>query len=179
MATARKWISEKLTAWGETGMKQRDTQEERGWAPVFVNKTFPQAPVFPRAFYSPALFSHNFPRCGRRPLCLNPHNLGGVSWPLTFLHNPESHLPDGAIDIWPVCHLAGEGPVVAGLQVPDDDGNIVPLNVPIPGHSVFKPSHGGLVGLLQVVKYLQKSQKHRMAWDGRDLGDSCQVQDVT
>lgn len=47
MATARKWISEKCTVWRETDKWTRGTpggRWVRGWEPVPVNITFPQAP---------------------------------------------------------------------------------------------------------------------------------------
>lgn len=104
-----------------------------------------------------------FPKCGGRPAnashWLNSHDLWWGSWPLTFLHNSESHFTNCAINIWWVLHLAGECPIVSGLQVPDNDGNIITLNIPIPGDSFFKPPSRQLVGLLQVIKYLQERKE--------------------
>lgn len=81
------------------------------------------------------------------------------SWPLTFLHNSESHFTNHPISIGWVLHLAGKCPVVSGLQIPDHDGNIITLNIPIPGDSLFKPSGGQVVGLLQVIQYLQEREE--------------------
>lgn len=100
-----------------------------------------------------------FPKCGGRSArashWLRLHDPWCGSRPLTFLHNPEPHFTNCAVNVRWVLHLAGERPVVGGLQIPDNDGSIIPLNVPVPGDSLFKPPSRQLVGLLQVTKYLQ------------------------
>lgn len=120
------------------------------------------ASSYPHAFSLQPLFFHTFSQMWRK-FCqcfalANSHDWCG-SWPLTFLHNSESHFTNCATNIWWVLHLAGECPVVSGLQIPDHDGNIVTLNIPIPGDSLFKPSSRQLVGLLEVIKYLQAREE--------------------
>jgi len=114
------------------------------------------------SLYSPFSSMH-FPKCGGIPASashwLNSCGLWWGSWPLTFLHNSESHFTNCAMNIWRVLHLAGECAIVSGLQIPDDDGNIITLNIPIPGDSLFKPCRRQFVGLLQVVEYLQEREE--------------------
>lgn len=153
-------------------MSRRDTQglSACGWEPASVNRTFPQAPFFnlyPLSTFTLSLYNPfsciHFPKCGRTRAhashWLSSHDFWWGSWPLTFLHNSELHFANRAMKIRRVLHLASECPIVSGLQIPDNDGNIVTCNIPVPSDSLFKPSSGWPVGLLQVIKYLHKREE--------------------
>lgn len=76
----------------------------------------------------------------------------------TSVHHAEPDRPYQTIDIRWVLHLAGVRPIVIELQLPEDDGDIVPSRVPIPDHPVLEPSTHGTEGIRVVVKHLQRAE---------------------
>lgn len=76
-----------------------------------------------------------------------------VTVPRTTLHNAEPDFTNRAADVWWVHHLTRESPIVGRLQVPDDNGCIVLMNVPIPSNTVFKPP-SKQIGLALVKEHL-------------------------
>lgn len=70
------------------------------------------------------------------------------------MHHAEPDGPYQTIYVRWVLHLAGVCPIVIELQLPEDDGDIVPLGVAIPDHPVLEPSTHGSEGIHVVVEYL-------------------------
>lgn len=68
------------------------------------------------------------------------------------LHDAELDLPNQPINVRRVLHLTGVCPVVIKLQLPEEDGDVIPLGVPIPGHSVLEAPTHGLEGIHMVVE---------------------------
>lgn len=69
------------------------------------------------------------------------------------VHHAEPDGPYQTIDVRWVLHLAGISPIVIELQLPEDDGDIVPLRVPIPDHPVLEPSAHGSEGIHMIVEH--------------------------
>lgn len=72
----------------------------------------------------------------------------------TSMHHAEPDGPYQTIHVRWVLHLAGVCPIVIELQLPEDDGDIVPLRVAIPDHPVLETSTHGSEGIHVVVEYL-------------------------
>ena len=97
-----------------------------------------------------------------------------VSVSPTSLHDAELDLPDESINIRWVLHLTGVCPIVIKLQLPEEDGDIIPLRVPIPDHSVLETPTHGFEGIHMVVENLERSHDQRVYsvpgqrdWDSR------------
>lgn len=60
-------------------------------------------------------------------------------------------LPNQPINIRWVLHLAGVCPIVIKLQLPEEDGGVISLWVPIPDHPVLEPPTHGPEGIDQEV----------------------------
>lgn len=74
------------------------------------------------------------------------------------MHHAEPDGPYQTIDVRWVLHLAGISPIVIELQLPEDDGDIVPLRVPIPDHPVLEPSAHGSEGIHMIVEHLREER---------------------
>ena len=94
-----------------------------------------------------------------------------VSASPTCLHDAELDLPDQPINVRRVLHLTGVCPVVIKLQLPEEDGDIIPLRVPIPDHSVLEAPTHGFEGIHMEVENLEKSHARGFTRHlGREMG---------
>ena len=91
------------------------------------------------------------------------------------LHDAELDLPNQPINVRRVLHLTGVCPVVIKLQLPEEDGDVIPLGVPIPGHSVLEAPTHGLEGIHMVVENLERSHDQR-CYSAPGQGDGQQEQ---
>lgn len=70
-----------------------------------------------------------------------PRALPPTPRPGTFLEHVEGDLRGLAHDVRRVLDVAGEGAVVAVVQVVDDDGAVLPAGVPHPLNALLERSH--------------------------------------
>lgn len=90
------------------------------------------------------------------------------------MHDAEPDLPYQPIHVRWVLHLAGICPIVIELQLPQDDGDVVPLRVPVPDHPILETPTHGFEGIHMVVEYLEGRSGQRSSsvrrQGGRDGG---------
>lgn len=79
----------------------------------------------------------------------------------TSLHNAEPDRPNQPVHIWGVFHLTGVRPIVIELQLPEENGDILAVKVPVPDHPVFEAPAHGFEGLHVVVENLQRRNVKR------------------
>lgn len=74
---------------------------------------------------------------------------------LTFLHNLQDDLPNQALEVWGVPHLAHEGAVEGELDVVECDGGVRFHDVPWPHGVALEATLRGRERFLLVVKHLR------------------------